>query len=553
MSEMHPYGAGSHSPLANPEEMPPCYPIKGNADSMKYHRPDSSGYANTMPEVWFVSPSMAEAAGFKLAGSHPKGSSSADFELDGDGHPCTVEQYAALSADASDETMTAGAAADLRATLDADETMSAGVAGSGSGETDELHPFGVGSHAPLDDVHEMPQCYPIKGNAGSMKYHRPDSQGYPKTKAEVWFVSPSAAEAAGFKLAGSHPEGSSSADFEPGGSGHPCTADEVSNRLPGLGISAGAAGTAAAVGVTGVAAAAAAAAGSSDIDDTVRVSSADKDTRQTIQASTADTEPYGPGSRSPLANVDEVPECFLIKGNINSNKYYRPDSSGYDQTDAEIWFISPSVAEAAGFELAASHPEGSSSADFEPGGTSHPCSVEQMDGLGFSGLGFAAAGAGAVAAVAGAASFLDDDDMDVTVAASSDVVAEIKETIEVEPTVDAPTIDDTLEVTELGSIEIPEVEEESGLGGKAAIAGAAGAAAIAGAAALLGDDDDTEVVEKVTGTVGDARETIQTDVRETVEETVTKPKAAASASVSKGRETGRRSSDGCRGSRWRSR
>ena len=86
-------------------------------------------------------------------------------------------------------------------------------------------PYGPGSHAPFDEVHEMPSCHPIKGNVDSMKYHRPDSQGYERTKAEVWFVSPSAAEAAGFVLAGSHPEGSSSADYEPGGSGPDETVD----------------------------------------------------------------------------------------------------------------------------------------------------------------------------------------------------------------------------------------------------------------------------------------------------------------------------------------
>ena len=92
---------------------------------------------------------------------------------------------------------------------------------------DTEHPFGPGSHAPLDDNNEMPVCHTIKGNATSMKYHRPDSEVYGQTKAEVWFSSPAVAEAAGFLLAGSHPAGSSSADFEPGGTGHPCSAAQV--------------------------------------------------------------------------------------------------------------------------------------------------------------------------------------------------------------------------------------------------------------------------------------------------------------------------------------
>jgi small subunit ribosomal protein S2 len=58
-------------------------------------------------------------------------------------------------------------------------------------------PHGEGSHAPLDDD-SMPEGYPIKGNADSMLYHVPDSSFYERTKAEVWFATEEAAEAAGF-------------------------------------------------------------------------------------------------------------------------------------------------------------------------------------------------------------------------------------------------------------------------------------------------------------------------------------------------------------------
>lgn len=43
-----------------------------------------------------------------------------------------------------------------------------------------------------------PAGYDIKGNADSGKYHTPDSPWYSRTKAEVWFDSAEAAEAAGF-------------------------------------------------------------------------------------------------------------------------------------------------------------------------------------------------------------------------------------------------------------------------------------------------------------------------------------------------------------------
>jgi large subunit ribosomal protein L17 len=60
-------------------------------------------------------------------------------------------------------------------------------------------PYGEGSHAPLDDPAEVPEGFPVKGNADSMKYHTPESPYYDRTVAEVWFASTEAAEAAGFE------------------------------------------------------------------------------------------------------------------------------------------------------------------------------------------------------------------------------------------------------------------------------------------------------------------------------------------------------------------
>jgi large subunit ribosomal protein L4 len=46
---------------------PAGYDIKGNADSGKYHTPQSPWYARTQAEVWFNSTEAAEAAGFVAA------------------------------------------------------------------------------------------------------------------------------------------------------------------------------------------------------------------------------------------------------------------------------------------------------------------------------------------------------------------------------------------------------------------------------------------------------------------------------------------------------
>jgi large subunit ribosomal protein L17 len=54
------YGEGSYVG----ENPPEGYDIKGNADSMKYHTPESPYYGRTVAEVWFATAEAAEAAGF---------------------------------------------------------------------------------------------------------------------------------------------------------------------------------------------------------------------------------------------------------------------------------------------------------------------------------------------------------------------------------------------------------------------------------------------------------------------------------------------------------
>ena len=48
---------------------PDTHPIKGNADSMLYHTPESRYYAVTKAEVWFDTEASAEAAGFAKPGT----------------------------------------------------------------------------------------------------------------------------------------------------------------------------------------------------------------------------------------------------------------------------------------------------------------------------------------------------------------------------------------------------------------------------------------------------------------------------------------------------
>lgn len=61
--------AGAHAPLEDADQAPEGFPIKGNADSMKYHEPDGQWFEQTVPEVWFDTAESAEAAGYTKAGA----------------------------------------------------------------------------------------------------------------------------------------------------------------------------------------------------------------------------------------------------------------------------------------------------------------------------------------------------------------------------------------------------------------------------------------------------------------------------------------------------
>ncbi|MCS6711243.1 50S ribosomal protein L4 [Brachybacterium sp. EF45031] len=85
-------------------------------------------------------------------------------------------------------TLPASAAGARRVTADESATPVSAAAAA---------PYGEGSAAALADG-TAPSGYTIKGNAGSMKYHTEDSPWYGRTKAEVWFATEEAAQAAGF-------------------------------------------------------------------------------------------------------------------------------------------------------------------------------------------------------------------------------------------------------------------------------------------------------------------------------------------------------------------
>ena len=65
------YGEGSAD--AVPHQGPPDgFTIKGNAQSMLFHTPDSPYYGRTKPEVWFRTEADAEQAGFTKYTRRPR-------------------------------------------------------------------------------------------------------------------------------------------------------------------------------------------------------------------------------------------------------------------------------------------------------------------------------------------------------------------------------------------------------------------------------------------------------------------------------------------------
>ena len=143
----------------------------------------------------------AEARRARVAQSKARQAEADDVEADDD--ETSVEEQA--------NQIVAATAAEME-TADTAGSDDVAVDSKDVGNTD----FGPLSHAPLEDPQEMPEGYPIKGNADSMKYHQPDGRWYEQTVAEVWFATPEAAEEAGFTEAGTS---SSSEDAGDAGEG----------------------------------------------------------------------------------------------------------------------------------------------------------------------------------------------------------------------------------------------------------------------------------------------------------------------------------------------
>jgi len=243
------FGVGAVSPQAD-GSAPAGHPIKGNADSMLFHTPDSPRYDATNPAVWFTDEAAATSAGFahwdrtkrgsaipgpaaaveaasEEAAAAPEAAEAApeapeEAAAAPEAAEATPEEAAAApeAAEAAPEAPEEAAAAPEAAeatpeprvtassSSDAETEPSVGeeAVTGGSGEAvapSEPDPmveqFGEGAASPRADGGAPSERHTIKGNADSMLFHTPDSPHYEGTEAEVWFTDEEAAKAAGFK------------------------------------------------------------------------------------------------------------------------------------------------------------------------------------------------------------------------------------------------------------------------------------------------------------------------------------------------------------------
>ena len=208
-------------------------------------------------------------------------------------------------------------------------------------------PYGPGSAKPQADGSAPSGQYTIKGNSDSMLFHTSASPYYNRTRAEVWFSTESAAEAAGFtrwdrKAKAETPQ------VEPGpyaGSAKP-TSDGAApsaayavkgnedSKLFHTEASSYYGRTKAEVWF--------------DSEASAEAAGFTRWDRKPKEPEVAEG-PYGAGSALPLADGSAPSSAFVIKGNGDSMLFHGPDSPYYNRTKAEVWFDTAERAEAAGF------------------------------------------------------------------------------------------------------------------------------------------------------------------------------------------------------------
>ncbi|RLV48844.1 30S ribosomal protein S2 [Nocardioides mangrovicus] len=169
------------------------YPIPGNDDAIRAVSLLTRVVADAVAEGLIARSGARSGEG--EAESVGAGEPLADWERDLLGGEAE-KAGAAATGDAAAETPAAEATG---ASAEATEAPAAPVEEpvATDAAVEEEGPYGADS-AKADEDGNGPDGFEVKGNAQSMKFHAPSSPWYDRTKAEVWFKTAEAAEAAGF-------------------------------------------------------------------------------------------------------------------------------------------------------------------------------------------------------------------------------------------------------------------------------------------------------------------------------------------------------------------
>lgn len=175
-----------------------CFADEG--PTMKRFRPRARGRAGAIhKQTCHITVVVSRLEDDKLDVLRAKGEKSGTKSASADRKARVAKSRNEEVADEVEEIVEADEVVETEAVETATEATSTTVDSDADGEANasDESPYGEGSHAATDDG-EAPDGFTIKGNAGSKLYHTPESPFYGRTKAEVWFATEEAAEAAGF-------------------------------------------------------------------------------------------------------------------------------------------------------------------------------------------------------------------------------------------------------------------------------------------------------------------------------------------------------------------
>ncbi|MFT7473282.1 MAG: small subunit ribosomal protein S2 [Verrucomicrobiales bacterium] len=199
------------------------YVIPGNDDAIRAGELMCRVISDAVLEGHFIRSKKAEMAGIPVPGEDAPAVSAERNTEDQAAHDATQaearEQAATAAAereariasekDAAEEVAEAPAVEEVAeapaveevAEAPAVEEVAEAPAVEEVAEAPAVEEVADGAHAPMPDG-SMPAGFEIKGNADSMKFHQPGGRWYEQTVAEMWFNTPEAASAAGYKEAG---------------------------------------------------------------------------------------------------------------------------------------------------------------------------------------------------------------------------------------------------------------------------------------------------------------------------------------------------------------